>query len=131
MSKFARLAAVTAITALLTGGALAPSASADNAYTCNNQGVGVGHTVSCLGVITVNNVLDNTTVTVHDVNVLNGTQLNNLQVALVNVSNNNINVPVNIQLVNLQNTVVSTYLTQFGITVPVTAVNVCAGSICI
>ncbi|MGV9245544.1 preprotein translocase subunit TatB [Streptomyces sp. NPDC003710] len=135
MSKLARMAAVTAVTAVLTGGALAPSASATPAtshpYSCSNQGGGANHTVNCSGLITVNNVLNGTTVNVHDINVLNSAQLNTMQNALVNVSDNDVNLPVTVQIGNLQTAVVSTYLKNFGITVLPAKVSVCAGSVCV
>ncbi|MET8454468.1 preprotein translocase subunit TatB [Streptomyces sp. NPDC005209] len=133
MSKLARMAAVTAVAAVLTGGAFMPSASANgsHSYTCSNQGGGPNHTVNCIGTITVNNVLNNTTVVVKDVNVLNGTQLNTLQNALVNVSNNDVNAPVSVQIGDLQTAVITTYLQNFSITVLPVNISVCDGSICV
>ncbi|MEU7061259.1 preprotein translocase subunit TatB [Streptomyces sp. NPDC046197] len=132
MSKLARMAAVTAAAAVLTGGALATSASASShPYSCSNQGGGPNHTVNCSGLITVNNVLNGTTVDVHDVNVLNGTQINTLQNALANVSDNDVNLPVTVQIGHLQTAVINTYLKNFGITVLPANISVCAGSVCV
>ncbi|MDJ0464275.1 preprotein translocase subunit TatB [Streptomyces sp. H27-C3] len=137
MSKLARLAAATGLAAVLAAGAAAPAGAQQQAatsphnYTCSNQGGGANHTVNCSGLITVNNVLNGTTVNVGDLNVLNGTQLNDLQVALANVADNSVNLPVTVQLLNLENTTITTYLQKFGITVLPVNLNICAGSICV
>lgn len=133
MSKLARMAAVAAVAAVLTGGAFMPSASAtsSHSYTCSNQGGGPHHTVNCVGTITVNNVLDNVNVTVKDINVLNNAQLNTLQNVLVNVSDNDVNAPVTVQIGDLQTAVITTYLQNFKITVLPVNVSVCAASICV
>ncbi|MEU1630262.1 preprotein translocase subunit TatB [Streptomyces sp. NPDC020096] len=132
MSKLARMAAVTAVAAVLTGGAFAPSASAtSHPYSCSNQGGGANHTVNCSGLITVNNVLNGTTVDVHDINVLNGTQVNTLQNALATVSDNDVNLPATVQVGDLQTAVVNTYLNDFHLTVLPANVSVCAGSVCV
>ncbi|MGQ5640922.1 MULTISPECIES: preprotein translocase subunit TatB [unclassified Streptomyces] len=135
--KLARFAATAITAAALTGAAVAPAAAqqqrpaTSHPYTCSNQGGGANHTVNCSGLITVNNVLDNTTINVHDINVLNGTQLNDLQVALANVADNNVNAPITTQLTALQTAVVNTYVTQFGVTILPVNVGVCALSICV
>ncbi|MET9958114.1 preprotein translocase subunit TatB [Streptomyces sp. NPDC006326] len=135
--KLARFATMTALAAALAGAAVAPAAAQQNSattthpYACSNQGGGPSHTVNCSGLITVNNVLNGTTVNIGDLNVLNGTQLNDLQVALANVADNNVNAPVTVQLLNLETAAITTYLTKFGITVLPVNVGVCAGSICV
>lgn len=132
MLKLARTAAVAA-TIAMTGITFATTASANSThnYTCSNQGGGPNHTVNCAGLITVNNVLDNTTVNISDINVLNNTQLGDLQVALANVSDNDVNLPVDVQLLDLQKTVVNTYLSKFGIVLVASDVNVCAAGVCV
>ncbi|MFD3808666.1 hypothetical protein ACFWTC_35020 [Streptomyces sp. NPDC058619] len=79
--KLARFATATALTAGLAGAAVAPAmaqqhslASGPHSYTCSHQGGGPNHTVNCSGLITVNNVLNGTTVNIGDVNVLTGTR---------------------------------------------------------
>ncbi|MEV5320565.1 preprotein translocase subunit TatB [Streptomyces sp. NPDC052687] len=134
--RLARIAAAAAVTTALTGAAIAPAAAGTNAgsghsYTCSNQGGGPDHTVNCSGLITVNNVLNGTTVSIGDVNVLSGTQLSDLQVALANVADNNVNAPVTVQLLNLETAAINTYLSKFGITVLPVNVKLCAGSICV
>ncbi|MGX1885769.1 preprotein translocase subunit TatB [Streptomyces sp. NPDC055287] len=99
-------------------------------YSCSNAGGGPGHTVNCSGLVTVNNVLNGTTVNIKDINVLTGTQINDLQVALANVADNNVNAPVALQLLPLETAAITTYLTMFGITVLPVNVGICAGSIC-
>ncbi|OEJ56827.1 preprotein translocase subunit TatB [Streptomyces agglomeratus] len=137
MRKLARFTATAGLAVSLVGAAVAPAAaqqqtaSSPHSYTCSNQGGGPNHTVNCSGLITVNNVLNGTTVNVGDINVLSGTQLDNLEVALVNVADNNVNLPVTVQLANLEAATISTYLTNFGITVLPVKVNICAGSICV
>ncbi|MGW7456317.1 preprotein translocase subunit TatB [Streptomyces sp. NPDC054797] len=136
LARFAT-ATATALAAALAGAAVAPAAAQQTStttthpYSCSNVGSGAGHTVNCSGLITVNNVLNGTTVNVGDLNVLNGTQLNDLQVALANVADNNVNAPVTVQLLNLETATINTYLTKFGITVLPVNLNVCAGSICV
>ncbi|MGA5900252.1 preprotein translocase subunit TatB [Streptomyces venetus] len=135
--KLAHIATAVAATAALTGAAITPAAAqTDRAatghpYTCSNQGGGPNHTVNCSGLITVNNVLNNTTVNIGNINVLSGTQLNDLQVSLANVADNNVNAPITVQLAALETTVVNTYLTKFGITVLPVSVGVCAAGICV
>ncbi|WP_073224360.1 preprotein translocase subunit TatB [Streptomyces sp. NBRC 110465] len=138
MSSILRKAAGCVLAGALALGAFAPAASATarsattpHPYSCSNQGGGPNHTVNCSGLITVNNVLNGTTVNIGDVNVLSGTQLNDLEVALVNAADNNVNLPVTVQIANLENTVVATYLSKFGIALLPVNVNICAGSICI
>ncbi len=75
--------------------------SSPHSYTCSNQGGGPDHTVNCSGLITVDNVLNGTIVNVGDINVLTGTQLDDLEVSLVNVADKNVNLPVTVQLTNL------------------------------
>ncbi|MGW7461872.1 preprotein translocase subunit TatB [Streptomyces sp. NPDC054797] len=136
--KLARFATATALTAALAGAAVAPATaqqhsptSGPHSYTCSNQGGGPNHTVNCSGLITVNNVLNGTTVNIGDVNVLTGTQLSDLQAALVNVADNNVNAPVTVQLLNLETAAINTYLQKFNIVVLPVNVGVCAGSICV
>ncbi|PCG81898.1 preprotein translocase subunit TatB [Streptomyces sp. WZ.A104] len=139
MSSILRKAAGCALAGALAVGAFTPAASAaptrnattPHPYSCSNQGGGPNHTVNCSGLITVNNVLNGTTVNIGDVNVLSGTQLNDLEVALVNVADNNVNLPVTVQLLNLESTAVTTYLSKFGIAILPVDVNICAGSICV
>ncbi|MEV7080042.1 hypothetical protein AB0N88_16075 [Streptomyces sp. NPDC093516] len=66
-----------------------------------------------------------------DINVLSGTQLSDLQLALANVADNNVNAPITVQLLSLETAAINTYLTKFGITVLPVNLNVCAGSICV
>ncbi|MEU2718806.1 preprotein translocase subunit TatB [Streptomyces sp. NPDC007205] len=135
MHKLARLAAVTTIAAVITGGVLANPASANSphTYTCSNQGGGPNHTVNCSGLITVGDLLSDNkiNISVKDINVLNDTQLNTLQTALVNVSDNSIFLPLAIQLTNVQGAVLDTYLRNFNVKVLPTDVTVCVGSICV
>ncbi|AWK12050.1 preprotein translocase subunit TatB [Streptomyces spongiicola] len=127
MPKIARVAAAAAA-AFLAGGLFAPAASASSShpYTCANQSIGV----NCSGVITVNDVLNGTTVNIGGISALNGTQINGLQTALANVANNNVNAPVTVQIGALETTAITT-LAGYGKTVLPTNVNVCAGSICV
>ncbi|GGX40985.1 hypothetical protein GCM10010353_65460 [Streptomyces chryseus] len=135
--KLARFATATALAAALAGVAIAPAAAQQpsttttHPYSCSNVGGGPGHTVNCSGLVTVNNVLNGTTVNIKDINVLTGTQINDLQVALANVADNNVNAPVTVQLLNLETAAITTYLTKFGITVLPVNVGICAGSICV
>ena len=132
MSKLARAFAVTAGAAVLTGGLFAPSASAaSHPYTCINQGVGASHIVYCYGAITVNNALDYTTVTVHDINLLSGTQLSTLQNVLTDVSDNDVNLSAAVQLADLQTAVENTYLIDFRVLVVPVNVTVCDANICV
>ncbi|GFH39070.1 preprotein translocase subunit TatB [Streptomyces pacificus] len=127
MPKIARVAAAAAA-AVLAGGLFAPAASASSShpYTCANQSVGV----NCSGVITVDDVLNDITIDIGGVSALNGTQINDLEIALVNVADNNVNAPVTVQIGALETTVITT-LANYGKTVLPTNVNVCAGSICV
>ncbi|MFD9337523.1 preprotein translocase subunit TatB [Streptomyces sp. NPDC060028] len=136
--KLARFATATALTAALAGAAIAPAAAQQHSpaggphsYTCSNQGGGPNHTVNCSGLITVNNVLNRTTVNIGDVYVLTGAQLSDLQAALVNVADNNVNAPITVQLLNLETAAITTYLQKFSIVVLPVNVGVCAGSICV
>jgi hypothetical protein len=135
--RLARFAATTGLAAALVGVGVAPataqqhSSSSPHSYSCSNHGGGPDHTVNCSGLITVNNVLSGTTVNVGDINVLSGNQLDDLEVALVNVADNNVNLPVTVQLANLEVATVNTYLSKFGITVLPVNVKICAGSICV
>ncbi|MFD3717019.1 hypothetical protein [Streptomyces sp. NPDC058674] len=96
--KLARFATATALAAALAGAAVAPAAAQQTTtthpYSCSNVGSGAGHTVNCSGLITVNTVLNGTTVNTGDLNGLNGTQINDLQVTLASVADNNVNAPV-------------------------------------
>ncbi|MEV6959128.1 preprotein translocase subunit TatB [Streptomyces sp. NPDC051207] len=135
--KLARFAAALGATAALTAAAVTPavaqqhSSTSPRDYTCSNQGGGPDHSVICSGLITVNNVLNGTTVNIGDINVLNDTQLSDLEIALVKVADNNINAPVTVQVAALETAVVNTYLTKFGIAVLPIKVNVCAVSVCV
>ncbi|GAA3130520.1 hypothetical protein [Streptosporangium carneum] len=127
MRKITRLAAVAGLSAALAGGALTQGAFAQtgggstspHAYTCSNSGDGINHVVSCVGKITDNDVLKNVTVNVKDINVLSDNQLKDLEVALVNVADNKVNLPVLIQKNELVTTTVNTYLSKFGIVINV------------
>lgn len=136
MSVLARVALTAGVAAALVGGALTPAAQAGSAkdskhtHTCSNKGGGQNHTVNCFGLITVNNVLNNTTITVGDVNVLTDNQLGEIEIALANASDNSVNRNVSLQLLKLEETVVNTYLQKFDIVLNVGKVNVCALSIC-
>jgi hypothetical protein len=114
MAKIGRLAAAVGFCAVLAGGAFAPSAMATTTsgheFACSNSGSGINHVVNCVGKITDNNVLKDVTVTVGDINVLNNTQLSDLEVALANVSDNDVNLPVTIQKVDLTAATVTSYL---------------------
>ncbi|UFQ19961.1 MULTISPECIES: preprotein translocase subunit TatB [Streptomyces] len=135
--KLARFAAATGLAAALIGAGVAPataqqhSAGSPHSYTCSNQGGGPDHTVNCSGLITVNNVLNGTTVNVGDINVLSGNQLGDLEVALTDVADTSVNLPVTVQLANLEVATVDTYLSKFGITVLPVDVKVCVGSVCV
>ncbi|MEU9984065.1 hypothetical protein [Streptomyces sp. NPDC050856] len=76
-------------------------------------------------------MLNGTTVNVGDINVLSGNQLDDLEVALVNVADNNVNLPVTVQLANLEVATVNTYLSKFGITVLPVNVKICAAGVCV
>ncbi|MFC4611551.1 hypothetical protein ACFO9E_27755 [Streptomyces maoxianensis] len=86
--------------------------------------------MNCSGVITVNDVLNGTTINVGGISALSGTQINGLQAALVNVADNNVNAPVTVQIGALETSVITT-LAGYGKTVLPTNVNVCAASICV
>lgn len=137
MSVRARAAMTAAAAAALVGTALVPAAAqstfakdAKHSYTCSNKGGGPNHTVNCTGLITANNVLNNTTITVGDVNVLTDLQLKDLDVALARIADNNVNTELHLQLLKLQGGVIDTYLQHFEILLNAGKVKVCAPGIC-
>ncbi|MEU0942331.1 preprotein translocase subunit TatB [Streptomyces canus] len=137
MSVRARVAMTAAATAALVGTALVPAAAqptlakdAKHTYTCSNKGGGPNHTVNCTGLITVNNILNNTTLTVGDVNVLTDLQLKDLDVTLARIADNNVNTDLRLQLLKLRGTVIDTYLQHFDILLDAGKVKICALSIC-
>ncbi|OAH09841.1 hypothetical protein [Streptomyces jeddahensis] len=138
MSVLARVALTAGVAAALAGGALTPAAAqvsspkdAKHTYTCSNKGGGPNHTVNCFGLITVNNVLNNTTITVGDINVLTDNQLDEIEIALATASGNSVNQNAAIQLLKLEGTVLNTYLQNFDIVLNASKVNVCALSVCV
>ena len=96
-----------------------------------HAGGGPNHTVNGSGLITVNNVLNGTTITVGVINVLTDNQLEEIEIALANISDNAVNQNVTLQLLKLEGTVVNAYLQKFDILVKASQVNTCAVSICV
>jgi hypothetical protein len=139
MSVLARAAMTAGIAGVaLMGGALTPTAAAQagtakdsrHTYTCSNKGGGPNHTVNCNGLITVDNVLSNITISVGDINILSDNQLNQLEIALANTSDNAVNQNVGLELLKLEGTVVNTYLQEFNTVLDIGKVKVCALSFC-
>jgi len=139
MSALGRVALTAGVAAALTVAALTPTVAAHTSsatdskhtYTCSNKGGGPNHTVNCSGLITVNNVLNNTNIAVGDINVLTDNQLEEIEIALANTSDNAVNQKVTLQLLKLEGTVGNTYLQKFDTLVKASQVNVCALSICV
>ncbi|MBT2370196.1 preprotein translocase subunit TatB [Streptomyces sp. ISL-10] len=137
MSVLSRVALAAGLAAVLVGGAFAPAAQAGSAkgskhtYTCSNRGGGPNHTVNCSGLITVNNVLNNTTVTVGDINVLTDNQLEDLEINLVNAADSTVNQNVALQLLKLEGAVVNTYVQGLDSALFTGRVTVCAMRFCV
>jgi hypothetical protein len=102
------------------------SASKGHSYTCSNKGGASNHTVYCIGQMTFNNVLNETTVNIGDPKILSDSQIGDLQLALVNISDNDVNVDVNVQLADLEKAVIVTYLEKFAVTLTADKVEICA-----
>ncbi len=95
-------------------------------FSCTNQGGGPNHTVYCGGILNG----DTLTVTVGDVNVLSDNQLTALEDSLDNEVIVVKDLDPATQVKDIDLSVVNVYLTKFNLTLLVSKVISCSGSVC-